>query len=93
MNLRQPPFPAVTGKYAAYIEAGCDGLDTLRAGDALAFKEQAINEPDRFRVERVDRTRMRYRSVRPDDAGLPEAMKAVAGKGRRFGYRRGSMSC
>ena len=31
---------------------------------------------------------MRYRSVRPDDASLREAMKMVASERRRFGYRR-----
>lgn len=36
----------------------------------------------------VDRSSMRYRSVRPDDAGARAAMKAVAAERRRFGYRR-----
>ncbi len=36
----------------------------------------------------VDRTSVRYRSVRPDDADARTAMKAVATEGRRFGYRR-----
>jgi putative transposase len=31
---------------------------------------------------------MRYRSVRPDDAAIREAMKKVASERRRFGYRR-----
>ena len=31
---------------------------------------------------------VRYRSIRPDDARLREAMKAVASERRRFGYRR-----
>lgn len=31
---------------------------------------------------------MRYRSIRPDDDALREAMKAVAAQRRRFGYRR-----
>lgn len=31
---------------------------------------------------------MRYRSVRPDDASIREAMKKVASERRRFGYRR-----
>jgi putative transposase len=30
---------------------------------------------------------MRYKSVRPDDAELREAMKKVASERRRFGYR------
>ena len=35
-----------------------------------------------------DRSSIRYRSVRPDDAGAREAMKAVAAERRRFGHRR-----
>ncbi len=31
---------------------------------------------------------MRYRSVRPDDAPIREAMKKVASERCRFGYRR-----
>jgi len=37
---------------------------------------------------RVDRSSVRYRSTRPDDCELREAMKAVASERRRFGYRR-----
>lgn len=36
----------------------------------------------------VDRSSVRYQSVRPDDADLRKAMKAVAAERRRFGYRR-----
>lgn len=36
----------------------------------------------------VDRSSVRYRSLRPDDRELREAMKAVAAQRRRFGYRR-----
>ena len=36
----------------------------------------------------VDRSSVRYRSVRPDDADLRKAMKQVAAERRRFGYRR-----
>jgi putative transposase len=35
-----------------------------------------------------DRSSVRYRSVRPDDAEARQAMKAVATGRRRFGYRR-----
>ena len=34
----------------------------------------------------VDRSSVRYRSVRPDDADLRKAMKDVAAERRRFGY-------
>ena len=36
----------------------------------------------------ADRSSVRYQSVRPDDADLRKAMKAVAAERRRFGYRR-----
>ena len=39
-------------------------------------------------VLNVDRSSVRYTSVRPDDADLREAMKNVAAERRRFGYRR-----
>lgn len=39
-------------------------------------------------VLNVDRSSVRYRSVRLDDADLRKAMKAVAAERRRFGYRR-----
>ncbi|MEO0361914.1 MAG: IS3 family transposase, partial [Pseudomonadota bacterium] len=35
-----------------------------------------------------DRSSIRYRSVRPDDAEARDAMKAMAAERRRFGYRR-----
>lgn len=36
----------------------------------------------------VDRSSVRYRSIRADDADLREAMRKVASERRRFGYRR-----
>ena len=36
----------------------------------------------------VDRTSMRYRSRRPDDAVLRARMRDLAAQRRRFGYRR-----
>jgi len=36
----------------------------------------------------VDRSSVRYCSVRPDDTELRQAMKRVAAERRRFGYRR-----
>ena len=40
------------------------------------------------KVLKVDRSSVRYRSIRPDDGALREAMKKVASERRRFGYRR-----
>ena len=39
-------------------------------------------------VLKVDRSSVRYKSTRPDDTHLREAMKKVAAERRRFGYRR-----
>ena len=39
-------------------------------------------------VLNVDRSSVRYRSVRLDDGDLRKAMRAVAAERRRFGYRR-----
>ncbi len=39
-------------------------------------------------VLQVDRSSVRYQSIRRDDADLRDAMKKVAGERRRFGYRR-----
>jgi transposase InsO family protein len=36
----------------------------------------------------ADRTMIRYRSRRPDDANLRERLRDLAGARRRFGYRR-----
>jgi putative transposase len=36
----------------------------------------------------ADRTSMRYRSTRPDDAALRSRLRELAGQRRRFGYRR-----
>ncbi|MCC0033207.1 MAG: IS3 family transposase [Brucellaceae bacterium] len=39
-------------------------------------------------VLKIDRSSVRYRSIRPDDVDLRDAMKKIAGERRRFGYRR-----
>jgi len=39
-------------------------------------------------VLEVDRSSVRYKNIRPDDADLRKAMKEVAAERRRFGYRR-----
>ena len=62
--------------------------DARRKAVAHACAEHGVSQRPACKALSVDRTSMRYRSVRPDDAGLREAMKAVAGERRRFGYRR-----
>lgn len=50
--------------------------------------EHRVSQRRACSVLGVDRSSVRYRSVRPDDADLRKAMKAVAAERRRFGYRR-----
>nr|WP_245454310.1 IS3 family transposase [Aquabacter cavernae] len=62
--------------------------DARRKAVAHACAAHGVSQRRACKALSVDRTSMRYRSVRPDDAGLREAMRAVAGERRRFGYRR-----
>ena len=50
--------------------------------------EHGVSQRRACSVFGVDRSSMRHRSVRPDDAVQRQAMKAVATVRRRFGYRR-----
>ena len=59
-----------------------------REAVAHACTEHGVSQRRACEVLAVDRSSVRYRSVRPDDAGLREAMKRVASERRRFGYRR-----
>ncbi len=63
-------------------------LDVRRKAVAHACAEHGVSQRRACKALSFDRTSMRYRSVRPDDAALRDAMKAVAGERRRFGYRR-----
>lgn len=47
-----------------------------------------VSERRACKVLSVDRSSVRYKSIRPDDAHLREATKKVALERRRFGYRR-----
>src|SRR5437762_8870489 len=48
----------------------------------------AMSERRACRVAEVDRSSVRYRRRRPDDALLRERLKELAAQRRRFGYRR-----
>ena len=58
--------------------------------DAVAHlcTEHEVSQRRACSVLGVDRSSVRYRIVRPDDADLRTVMKAVAAERRRFGYRR-----
>lgn len=53
-----------------------------------ACVEHGVSQRRACEVLKVDRSSVRYQSIRPDDAGLRVTMKQVATERRRFGYRR-----
>ena len=63
-------------------------LAAKREAVAHLRKAHQVSERRACSVLGVDRSSVRYRSVRPDDAHLRTAMKAVADERRRLGYRR-----
>ena len=63
-------------------------MGAKREAVAHACREHGVSQRRACEVLGVDRSSVRYRSVRPDDRDLREAMKAVAAERRRFGYRR-----
>ncbi len=58
--------------------------------DAVAHlqSQHGVSERRACDVLQVDRSSVRYKSTRPDDVDLREAMKNMAAVRRRFGYRR-----
>ena len=62
--------------------------DAKRKAVVHACEVHGVGQRRACQALRVDRSTVRYTSIRPDDAPLREAMKAVAAERRRFGYRR-----
>jgi putative transposase len=62
--------------------------DVKRDAVAHVCEQHGVSQRRACEVLSVDRSSVRYRSVRPDDADIREAMKLVASERRRFGYRR-----
>ena len=62
--------------------------DVKRNAVAHVCAQHGVSQRRACEVLSFDRSSMRYRSVRPDDAAIREAMKKVASERRRFGYRR-----
>jgi transposase InsO family protein len=58
--------------------------------DAVAYlcAVHGVSQRRACNVPAVDRSSVRYRSVRPNDAAVRAAMKEVAAERRRFGYQR-----
>ncbi len=59
-----------------------------RQAVAHLCKAYEVSQRRACTVLQVDRSSVRYRSVRPDDTHLRTAIKKVAAERRRFGYRR-----
>lgn len=58
--------------------------------DAVAHLREihAVSERRACRAIGVDRSMVRYRSVRADDTAIRERLRALSAERRRFGYRR-----
>ena len=62
--------------------------DAKRSAVAHACDRHGISQRRACKVLAVDRSSIRYKSIRPDDGELREAIRKVASERRRFGYRR-----
>jgi len=62
--------------------------DAKREAVAHACQLHGVSQRRACEALGADRSSVRYRSVRPDDQDLRDAMKTVASERRRFGYRR-----
>ena len=62
--------------------------DAKREAVARVVQEHGVSQRRACEILSVDRSSIRYRSIRSDDACIREAMKKVASERRRFGYRR-----
>lgn len=62
--------------------------DVKRDAVVQVCGQHGVSQRRACKVLSVYRSSMRYRSLRPDDAFIREAMKKVASERRRFGYRR-----
>ena len=62
--------------------------DAKREAVAHACEAHGVSQRRACVVLRVDRSSVRYNSVRPDDADLRKAIRDVARERRRLGYRR-----
>jgi putative transposase len=52
------------------------------------MEAHGVSERRACSILKVDRSSVRYRSTRPDDAAVRERLRALAAVRRRFGYRR-----
>ncbi|WP_081773849.1 IS3 family transposase, partial [Ahrensia sp. 13_GOM-1096m] len=81
-------FVVMLENYRGFQIAASYPDSTKRDAVAHLCAEHGVSERRACDVLGIDRSSVRYRSVRPDDALLREATKKVAAERRRFGYRR-----
>lgn len=62
--------------------------DAKRNAVVHACEKHGVSQRRACTILQIDRSSVRYKSVRADDTCLREAMKKVASERRRFGYRR-----
>lgn len=61
---------------------------TRREAAAYLVESHEMSQRRACTVIGADRSSVRYRPLRPSDAGLRERLRELAGERRRFGYRR-----
>lgn len=61
--------------------------DVKRDAVAHVCEKHGVSQRWAREVLSIDRSSVRYRSIRPDDGHNRETMKMVASRLRRFGYR------
>lgn len=62
--------------------------DARRDAVVHACETHGVSQRRACQALTIDRSSVRYRNLRPDDAAVREAMRQVAFERRRFGYRR-----
>lgn len=62
--------------------------DAKREAVAHACEVHGVSQRRACKVLEIDRSSVRYTSVRPDDVDLRKAMRRISQERRRFGYRR-----
>ncbi len=89
-RLKRMLADAMLDKRRAEGPAGKKVVTPAARREAAAYLRRVFEMSERraCRVIGSDRTRVRYRGVRPDDEALRERLKALAKERRRFGYRR-----
>lgn len=78
----------VTPPLGICFAIACRATEAKRDAVAHACSEHGMSQRRACQVLNVDRSMVRYSSVRPDAADLRKAIRDMAQERRRFGYRR-----